>query len=95
MQMYLWSKYKGRYLAVPGRALGVDVTVADGRINPDQRLYAKSIVIEGMSTGDIRKPYTLLDPGMDFSSPGDYEEALDTSRFLFRQYSINWSFSQA
>ncbi|CAM9821614.1 unnamed protein product [Choristocarpus tenellus] len=46
-------------------------------------MYAKSIVMAGMGTIEIRKTSTPLDPGMDLSAKQDHEEELDPTIYPY------------
>ncbi|CAM9301783.1 unnamed protein product, partial [Sphacelaria rigidula] len=83
MQTYLLARFKGRDLGVPDKLLGVSVTVAHDSITLDQRAYAESIVVEGMGSTQVRKTYTLLDPGMGLSERKEGEGELNSSEFPY------------
>ncbi|CAM9538360.1 unnamed protein product, partial [Choristocarpus tenellus] len=73
----LQEKYEGRDLGTPDKLIGVDITVGEDGITLDKQMYAKSIVMAGMGSKEVRTTSTPLDPGMDLSARQDHEEELD------------------
>ncbi|CAM9479672.1 unnamed protein product [Choristocarpus tenellus] len=62
MRASLLEKYEGRDLGTPDKLIGVGITVGEDGITLDQQMYAKSIVMAGMGTLEVRKTSTPLDP---------------------------------
>lgn len=59
--------YKRRDLGVPDKVIDIALMVIDEGTKFDQALNAKSIVIGGTDSFDVRNVSPPLDPGMDAS----------------------------
>lgn len=64
----LFAKYGRRNHGVPNKLVGVSFTATDEGIVLDQSRYAKSIVLEGMDSTDVRKVHIPLDHGMNLTA---------------------------
>ena len=79
MVSHLLKRYEGRDLGVPDKLIGIALTATNEGIKLDRTLYAKSIMIDGMGSTDVRKVFTPLDPGMDLSPRQENEEEIASS----------------